>query len=92
MKLSEMKPQRAKQVLRSDSSLIWLFNPREMREKQGVSLRDAAKAAGISAATLSRVERGHVPDLLNALKLSEFYGYPLTVLWAVPPAKKARRS
>ena len=37
---------------------------RQLREKRGDrGVRDAAKEIGISAATLSRVERGHLPDL-----------------------------
>ena len=40
---------------------------REKRGDQGI--RAAAQDAGVSPATLSRVERGHVPDMLTFQKL-----------------------
>ena len=41
-----------------------------VREKRGdEGVRAAAKEAGVSPATLSRVERGHVPDMLTFEKL-----------------------
>lgn len=37
-----------------------------IREKRGaMGIREAAKEIGISPSTLSRVERGHLPDLEN---------------------------
>jgi len=43
---------------------------RQVREKRGDrGVREAAKEIGISAATLSRVERGHLPDLETFGKL-----------------------
>jgi len=37
---------------------------RKLAEKRGaVGIREAAKEIGVSPATLSRVERGHMPDL-----------------------------
>lgn len=41
-----------------------------VRERRGeAGVRAAAKEAGVSPATLSRVERGHVPDMLTFEKL-----------------------
>lgn len=93
MKLSEMKPRGvAKRKIPQSPLLLWLFDPRDMRTKQGVSLRAAADAAGVSHATLSRVERGAPPDLVTALRLAEFYGFPISMLWALPPAGKRGKS
>ena len=46
-----------------------------VREKRGGrGLRAAAAEADVSAATLSRVENGHVPDLDTFMKLSAWVG------------------
>lgn len=39
------------------------------RERYVISLRDAENQSGISAATLSRIERGAIPDLETFRKL-----------------------
>ena len=39
------------------------------REHLGLGLREAARDAGVSHATLSRVERGEDPDIPNFAKL-----------------------
>lgn len=43
------------------------------RLKTGLSLREVAKATGVSAATISRAERGNEMELSNAQKLDRFY-------------------
>jgi transcriptional regulator with XRE-family HTH domain len=49
----------------------------------GLTVRDAAEAAGVSPATFSRVERGdYVPGTENLLKLAEWLGVPLAELGA----------
>ena len=45
---------------------------RRKREKRG--LRATAKEIGVSPATLSRIERGHPPDLANFAKLCRWLG------------------
>ena len=45
------------------------------RRERGISLRSAATEAGVSAATLSRVERGdYLPDRDNLFRLIEWIG------------------
>lgn len=38
-------------------------NLRQFREDRGVGIRTAARLAGVSAATLSRIENGRIPDV-----------------------------
>lgn len=45
------------------------------RRGLGLSLRDAAKELGVSAATLSRVERGEKPDIDNFVKICLWAGW-----------------
>lgn len=47
---------------------------RQARLDQGLSLRQAAEAAGVSFSTLSRVEAGAHPDLTSFLKLTAWLG------------------
>ena len=44
------------------------------RRRRGMSLRDAAKDAGVPFNTLARVERGHLPDLAKFRRLVEWSG------------------
>ena len=44
------------------------------RRRRGLSLRDAAKDAGVPFNTLARVERGHLPDLAKFKRLVEWAG------------------
>ena len=46
------------------------------RRKQRLSLRDLADETGISLNTLSRVERGYMPDLKNYQKIVDWLGVP----------------
>ena len=46
------------------------------REKDGLNLREAAELAGVSFNTLSRVERGHTPDLNSFRKIVDWLGVP----------------
>jgi len=41
-----------------------------------MSLRDVSDETGVSVNTLSRVERGHLPDLKNYQRLVEWLGVP----------------
>jgi len=48
------------------------------RESKGLSLRDAEKKSGVSASTLSRIERGEArPDLDTVQALVDWVGVPL---------------
>lgn len=46
------------------------------RRKRRLSLRDLANETGISVNTLSRVERGYLPDLKNYQKITDWLGLP----------------
>jgi len=51
---------------------------RKKRERDGLSLRDAARDTGISAATLSRIENENgIPDSANLARLAEWLNIPL---------------
>jgi transcriptional regulator with XRE-family HTH domain len=47
---------------------------RRRRDEGGLSLRDVEEATGVSAATLSRIERGSTPDLEIVTKLAQWLG------------------
>ncbi len=49
---------------------------RTRRREQGLSLRDLATETGVSLNTLSRVERGHVPDLKNFRRIVDWLDVP----------------
>jgi transcriptional regulator with XRE-family HTH domain len=44
------------------------------REKLGLGIRAAAKEIGVSHPTLSRIERGHLPDLENYQRICRWLG------------------
>jgi len=44
------------------------------RERQGVSLRAVAETTGVSASTLSRLERGHLPDWKKVERIASYLG------------------
>ncbi len=54
----------------------------EKRGKQGV--RAAAQEIGISPATLSRVENGHLPDLENFQKICRWLGVEMSSIAGAP--------
>jgi transcriptional regulator with XRE-family HTH domain len=49
---------------------------RSRRRSRGMSLRDVAEETGVSFNTLSRVERGFVPDLRNYQLILRWLGLP----------------
>lgn len=59
-----MSKREAKAVIEFVSELV-----RGARAMRGWGLRSVAKASGISIATLSRIERGGVPDALTFVRL-----------------------
>jgi transcriptional regulator with XRE-family HTH domain len=56
----------------------------EKRGKQGI--RAAAQEIGISPATLSRVENGHLPDLENFQKICRWLGVEMSSIAGAPIA------
>ncbi|MET4388528.1 transcriptional regulator with XRE-family HTH domain [Bradyrhizobium sp. F1.4.3] len=62
---------------------------RRVKEKRGAQgIRAAAKEIGLSHATLSRVERGFLPDLENYKKICKWLGLDLEV--QSQPKKKSQ--
>jgi transcriptional regulator with XRE-family HTH domain len=58
---------------------------RVLRAKRGLSLRQAAKQAGVDAHTLSFAERGErMPYDTTLAKLAKFYGIPVATLVGDP--------
>jgi transcriptional regulator with XRE-family HTH domain len=54
---------------------------RELRQEQGASLRDAARALGVDPSYLSRLERGHKPASSSVLsRASTLYNVAEEVL------------
>lgn len=47
---------------------------RRVRKEKGLSLRDVKEITGISPSTLSRIERGHIPDVAVIGDLADFLG------------------
>lgn len=61
---------------------------RQKRADQGV--RSAAKQIGISHATLSRIEHGHLPDLENFQKVCTWLGVEMSSFTGMrPPSPNA---
>jgi transcriptional regulator with XRE-family HTH domain len=50
---------------------------KERRRRKRLSLRDLADQIGVSFNTLSRVERGHVPDLRTLRPIADWLGVPV---------------
>lgn len=60
------------------------------RKRGSMGIRAAAAEIGISAATLSRVERGHLPDSRTLGKICVWAGVdPAAVIGGGAPAKRA---
>jgi len=55
------------------------------RVAQSANLREAAQEAGVSAATLSRVQRGHSPDADALVALSRWLHVPIEQVLRHPP-------
>ncbi len=49
---------------------------RQRRRERRLSLRDLADEIGVSLNTLSRVERGHIPDLVNFQRIVDWLDVP----------------
>ena len=61
---------------------------RLLQEKRGNrGIREVAREIGISHATLSRVERGNLPDLENYQKICQWLGINVSTVTGVASAK-----
>lgn len=62
---------------------------RLVQQKRGdQGIRGAAKEIGIGHATLSRVERGRLPDLENYQKICAWLGVEMSTLTGVKPTRQ----
>ena len=59
-----------------------------VKKRDGQGIRAAAKEIGISPATLSRVENGHLPDLENFKKICQWLNIDVSSVVGVPPTAK----
>jgi DNA-binding XRE family transcriptional regulator len=58
----------------------------QLRAEQGVSRRDLADALGVHYQTVGYIERGEFnPSLHLAMKIAEFFGVPVEVVFSVEP-------
>jgi transcriptional regulator with XRE-family HTH domain len=61
---------------------------RLVQERRGSrGIREVAREIGISHATLTRVERGHLPDLENYQKICKWMGIDITSVSGMPSTK-----
>lgn len=61
---------------------------RLLHEKRGDrGIREVAREIGISHATLSRVERGHLPDLENYQKICKWLGIDIAAVTGIDSKK-----
>jgi len=58
------------------------------RQQAGLSLRKVAKETGVSAATISRIERGCDADYGNVKRLHEWYGSNIVLSTTINERKK----
>ncbi len=81
-KLSAAKPwRRSPRNKVSPRKRFWNTRLREVREELRISLKDVAKAVGMSVTAIWQLEMGTDPMLSTARKLASFYGMDVWVLW-----------
>ncbi|MGH8192980.1 MAG: helix-turn-helix domain-containing protein [Woeseiaceae bacterium] len=61
-----------------------------LKKREQMGVREAAKQIGISAATLSRVENGHLPDLENFRLICQWLGIDPNQILGFPSSKDSR--
>ena len=61
--------------------LVWNCDLRARREKLFLTMRDVAKAVGLSVTGYYAIEHGSDPQLTSAVKLAEFFAVPVETLW-----------
>lgn len=63
----------------------------ELRQGMGVGVRAVAEMSGVSAATVSRIERGQDCSLLSFIALADLYGASLDDLIGREPWLRNKR-
>ena len=59
-----------------------------LREERGVSRKELAEKIGVNFQTVGYLERGEYnPSLDLALKISEFFGLPIELIFSTKPMK-----
>lgn len=53
------------------------------RKWEELGIREAAKAIGISAATLSRIENGNIPDLITCKKICDWLHVDMNFFFSI---------
>lgn len=87
MKLTELESTR-KPGCAFTGSVKMLIDLRRMRIDRGITLRQIETATGISNAVWSQIERGKVPSIGTALKISTFISQPVEKIWALRKAER----
>ncbi len=67
--------------------MVQIFNRIGLfRAERGVSRRDLAEAVGVNPQTIGYLERGdYAPSLELAMKIAEFFGVPVEMLFSFTP-------
>jgi DNA-binding XRE family transcriptional regulator len=60
---------------------VWGCRVRGYRERLNLSLRDVARAVGLSVTALHQIEHGTDPQLTTARRLAVFFGCTEQELW-----------
>lgn len=64
---------------------VWKCNLRELRTALNLTQRDVAAAVGLSCAGYHQIETcGNDVCLSTCVKLSDFFGKPITEIWEKP--------
>lgn len=61
---------------------------RKRREEAGLSLREVEGQTGISPSTLSRVERGHIPEIALIARIADWLGVTISAGGDLPDGIK----
>ena len=85
LKLAEAKPSRREPRNKAEPrAAVWDCRLRQLRESLRLSLRDVARAVGLSVTALHQIEHGSDPMLTTAAKLAAFFGKDIGDLWRPP--------
>ena len=59
----------------------------EARNDFGITQKGLASATGISVETIKNIEKQHVPSLLYAMRIADFFHQPLTNIFCYHPGQ-----
>lgn len=72
--------------------VVWICRVREVRESLRISIKDVAKALGMSISGLWQIEMGSDPMLTTVRMLCAFFGKTEMELWPEKRRKASRGS